>query len=404
MKLLIKNGLITDPANNIEAKGDLLIEDGIIVKAGGSIDAKGAEIMDASGKAVMPGFVDMHVHFREPGFEYKETIESGSRAAAKGGFTTVACMPNTEPPIDNQALVEFIHMKSKQVGLIDVRAIGCITKGRAGNELAPIGELHKAGAAAISDDGSTVMNAEIIRRALQYSRMFNIALIEHCEDVNLVTDACVNEGYHGTRLGLKGIPSAAEEAIAARDIIIAGETGGRLHLAHLSTAGSVELVKWGKSRGVNVTAEVTPHHFTLDDSCLDGYNTNYKMNPPLRSKKDVEAIIEGLKSGVIDVIATDHAPHAELDKDVEFTAAAYGIVGLETAFPLIVERLIKPGILGLKEAVAKITCNPAKILNLKAGTLSVGADADITMADIGAEVEITKEFFAGRSGNSPFIG
>ena len=271
MKLLIKNGFVVDPANGREEKCDVLVADGKISKVAKNITEAGAKIIDASGCIVVPGFIDMHVHFREPGFEYKETIETGSRAAARGGFTTVACMPNTDPALDNQAMVEFVNMKSKQVGLIDVKAIGAITKGRLGQELAPIGELFKAGAVAISDDGSTVMNAEIIRRALQYSKMFNITLIEHCEDVNLASDANANEGYNATVLGLKGIPAAAEEVIAARDIIIARETGGRLHLAHLSTAGSVELLKWGKKMGVNVTAEVTPHHFTLDDSCLKGF-------------------------------------------------------------------------------------------------------------------------------------
>ncbi len=313
-------------------------------------------------------------------------------------------MPNTDPALDNQAMVEFVNMKSKQVGLIDVKAIGAITKGRLGQELAPIGELFKAGAVAISDDGSTVMNAEIIRRALQYSKMFNITLIEHCEDVNLASDANANEGYNATVLGLKGIPAAAEEVIAARDIIIARETGGRLHLAHLSTAGSVELLKWGKKMGVNVTAEVTPHHFTLDDSCLKGYDTNFKMNPPLRSKEDVAALKKALKDGVIDVIATDHAPHAELDKDVEWNQAAYGIVGLETAFPLIINGLVKPGVLTISQAIAKITINPAKILNLDRGTLSEGAPADIVIADTEKMVDINKEFFAGQSTNSPFIG
>jgi dihydroorotase len=404
MKLLIKNGLVVDPANSREEKCDVLVVDGKILKVAKNITEAGAKILDAKGMIVAPGFIDMHVHFREPGFEYKETIETGSRAAAKGGFTTVACMPNTDPPLDNQAMIEFVNMKSKKVGLIDVRAIGTITKGRAGQELSPIGELFKAGAVAISDDGSTVMNAEIVRRALQYSKMFNITLIEHCEDTNLASDANANEGFNATVLGLKGIPAAAEETIAARDIIIARETGGRLHLAHLSTAGAVEILKWGKKMGVNVTAEVTPHHFTLDDSCLAGYDTNFKMNPPLRSKEDVKAVKKALKDGVIDVIATDHAPHAELDKDVEWNQASYGIVGLETAFPLIIDKLVKEGILTISQAIEKITINPARILNLDKGTLSEGAEADIVIADIEKEVEITRDFFAGQSTNSPFIG
>lgn len=404
MKLLIKNGIIVDPANKREEKADLLIDDGKILKIEKSISDKAEETIDASGRYVMPGFVDMHVHFREPGFEYKETIESGSRAAAKGGFTTVACMPNTEPAIDNQAMVEFINMKSKQVGLIDVKAIAAITKNRAGQELAPIGELFKAGAAAISDDGCTVMNAEIVRRAMQYCKMFNMALIEHCEDVNLAGDANANEGYHATLLGLKGIPASAEESIAARDIMIARDTGGRLHLAHLSTKGSVEILRWAKKQGINVTAEVTPHHFSLDDSNLSSYDTNFKMNPPLRAKEDVEAMKQALKDGTIDVIAMDHAPHAELDKDVEWNNAAYGIIGLETAFPLIISELVKTGVLTISQAVEKITVNPAKVLNLPAGTLSIGAAADVVIADADKEITVDESFFGSRSTNSPFVG
>ena len=404
MKLLIKNGVIIDPANKREEKADLLIEEGKIAKIEKAVSEKADEVIDAAGRYVLPGFVDMHVHFREPGFEYKETIESGSRAAAKGGFTTVACMPNTEPAIDNQALVEFINMKSKQVGLIDVKAIAAITKNRAGAELAPIGELFKAGAVAISDDGCTVMNAEIVRRAMQYCKMFNMALIEHCEDVNLAGDANANEGYNATLLGLKGIPASAEESIAARDIMIARDTGGRLHLAHLSTKGSVEILRWAKKQGINVTAEVAPHHFSLDDSMLSSYDTNFKMNPPLRSKEDVQAMKEALKDGTIDVIATDHAPHAELDKDVEWNNAAYGIIGLETAFPVIVTELVKTGMLTMAQAVEKITVNPAKVLNLHAGTLSIGAMADVVIADTEKEITVNEEFFGSRSSNSPYIG
>ncbi|MCX7697984.1 MAG: dihydroorotase [Candidatus Goldbacteria bacterium] len=403
-KLLIKNGLVIDPANNIEEKLDVLITDGKIEKVTKNISNSEAKVIDADGLVVMPGFIDMHVHFREPGFEYKETIESGSRAAVKGGYTTVCCMPNTLPPIDNQAMVEFINLKSKQVGLIDVLPIGTITKERKGEELAPIGELFKAGAVAISDDGSCVANSEIIRRALEYCKMFGIPVIEHCEDINLSADGLMNEGYYSTLLGLKGIPKAAEEVIVARDIIIAGEVGGKLHIAHVSTEGSVELLTWAKKKGINVTAEVTPHHFTLDESMLINYDTNYKMNPPLRTKQDIKVLKDALKNDIIDVIATDHAPHAELDKDVEFNAAAFGIIGLETAFPLIITELVSTGILSLSSAISKITINPARILNLKKGTLTVGVDADITIADINKEIEITEDFFGSRSSNSPFIG
>ncbi len=404
MKLLIKGGTVVDPANKIEDKMDVLVENGKIKKAAKSITDKDAKEIDAKGCIVTPGFIDMHAHFREPGHEYKESIETGSKAAAKGGYTTVCCMPNTNPPIDNQAMVEFIHMKSKQVGIIDVKAIGTITKGRKGEEMSPIGELHKAGAVAISDDGSTVMNAEILRRVLEYSAMFDIPVIEHCEDKDLSEDGQMNEGYYSNLLGLKGDPKASEEVIVARDIILAKEFGGRLHIAHISSAGSIELVRWGKKQGANVTAEVTPHHIALDETMLQGYDTNYKMKPPLRSKEDVKAVKKALKDGTIEVIATDHAPHAELNKDVEYDTADNGIVGLETAFSVIATELIKPGVLTLSEAIAKITSNPARILKLDKGTLSEGADADIVVASVDNEVNITEKFFAGQSINSPFIG
>lgn len=404
MKLLIKNGIIVDPASKVEEKLDILIVNNLISKISKNITDKEAKIIDAKGCIITPGFIDMHTHLREPGFEYKETIETGSKAAAKGGFTTICCMPNTNPPIDDQAMVEFINMKSKKVGIVDVLPVGTITKAREGKELSPIGELYKAGVVAISDDGDCVANSEIIRRSLQYTQMFDIPIIEHCEDISLTLEGVMNEGYFSTLLGLKGIPAAAEEIMVARDILLAKDFGGRLHIAHVSTEGSVEIIRWGKKLGVNVTAEVTPHHFTLDDSMLQKYDTNYKMKPPLRSKNDVKAIKKGLKDGTIDVIATDHAPHAELDKHVEFNMAADGIIGLETAFPLIITELVDKKILNLLEAIAKITINPAKILKLKKGILAEGEIADIVIANIEKEILITKDFFASRSSNSPFIG
>jgi len=404
MKLLIKNGLVVDPADKIESKIDIAVNNGKIVKKGKALKLSGAKTIDAKGLVVMPGFVEMHAHFREPGFEYKETIETGSLAAAKGGYTSVCCMPNTNPVIDTQAMVEFIKLKSKQVGIIDVLPIGTITKGGEGKEISAIGELYKAGAVAISDDGACVINSEVLRRALEYSKMFDMPVIEHCEDNDLSADGMMHEGYYSTLLGLRGIPAAAEETMIARDIILARETGGRIHIAHVSTAGSVELIKWAKGSGVKVTAEAAPHHFSLDDSSLQGYDSNFKMKPPLRSAEDVKAVKKALKDGTIDVIATDHAPHAELDKKVEFMYAAFGIIGLETAFPVIVTNLINTNVLTLSQAVAKITINPSSILKLKAGTLSDGADADITIADLNAKEKITKEFFASKSINSPFIG
>ncbi|MEI7641051.1 MAG: dihydroorotase [bacterium] len=404
MKLLIKNGLVVDPANKIEDKLDVLVNNGKIEKVGKNISDKGAKVIDAKGCLVIPGMIDMHVHFREPGFEYKETIASGARAAAKGGFTTVCCMPNTNPPIDNQALVDFILFKSKEAGLIDVLPIGTITKGRAGEELSAIGELVTAGAVAISDDGSPVMNAEILRRALEYCKIFNIPVIEHCEDKNLSGEGQMNEGFYATKLGLKGIPKAAEETMVARDIIIAGEMNARIHIAHVSTAGSCELIRQGKKNGVMVTAETAPHYFALDDSALEGYDTNFKMSPPLRSKEDIKAIKKAIKEGVIDVIATDHAPHAELDKNIEFNPAAFGIIGLETAFSIMVEELIASKAVPLSTAIAAVTINSAKILRLNKGTLTEGVDADITIANMDKTVKITEEFFASKSTNSPFIG
>jgi dihydroorotase len=404
MKLLIKNGIVIDPANNIEEKLDILVTNNQITKIGKNISQKEAKILDAKGCIVTPGFIDMHTHFREPGYEYKETIETGSKAAAKGGFTTICCMPNTNPPIDDQAMVEFIKMKSKEIGTVDVLPIGTITKAREGKELAPIGELFKAGAVAISDDGDCVANAEILRRALEYTQMFDIPIIEHCEDINLSFEGVMNEGYYSTILGLKGIPAAAEETMVARDIILVKDFGGRLHIAHVSTQGTVELIRWAKKMGINITCEATPHHFSLDDSMLSTYDTNFKMKPPLRTKEDVKAIKKGLKDNTIEVIATDHAPHAELDKHVEFNYAADGIVGLETAFPLIITELVNTKILTISEAISKITINPSRILKLNKGTLSEGSNANIVIADIEKEVLITKEFFASRSTNSPFIG
>jgi len=405
MKQLIKGGRVVDPANGIDGRKDILVEGKIISQVADQLEVSGeVVVIDAENMIVTPGLIDMHVHLREPGQEYKETILSGSRAAAAGGFTAVACMPNTNPVADNKAVVRFILDQAERVGLVKVYPIGSITKGCQGEELAEIGELKEAGVVALSDDGHPVVNSEIMRRALEYARMFNLTVIDHCEDPNLVAEGYMHEGYTATVLGLRGIPSAAEEVMVARDIVLAELTGSPVHIAHISTAGSVRMVREAKKRGVSVTAEATPHHFTLTDEAVIGYDTATKVSPPLRSAEDREAVLEGLKDGTIDVIATDHAPHAREEKEVEYAYAPNGLVGLETAVPLVVSRLINPGVLSWSQAVAKLTVNPAKVLNLSAGTLSVGAPADLTIIDPEKEAVVDPDKFYSMGKNTPFKG
>jgi len=405
MKQLIKGGRVVDPANGIDGRKDILVEGKIISQVADQLEVSGeVVVIDAENMIVTPSLIDMHVHLREPGQEYKETILSGSRAAAAGGFTAVACMPNTNPVADNKAVVRFILDQAERVGLVKVYPIGSITKGCQGEELAEIGELKEAGVVALSDDGHPVVNSEIMRRALEYARMFNLTVIDHCEDPNLVAEGYMHEGYTATVLGLRGIPSAAEEVMVARDIVLAELTGSPVHIAHISTAGSVRMVREAKKRGVPVTAEATPHHFTLTDEAVIGYDTATKVSPPLRSAEDREAVLEGLKDGTIDVIATDHAPHAREEKEVEYAYAPNGMVGLETAVPLVVSRLINPGVLSWSQAVAKLTVNPAKVLNLSAGTLSVGAPADLTIIDPEKEAVVDPDKFYSMGKNTPFKG
>jgi len=405
MKQLIKGGRVIDPANGIDGRKDILVEGKIISQVADQLEVSGeVVVIDAENMIVTPGLIDMHVHLREPGQEYKETILSGSRAAAAGGFTAVACMPNTNPVADNKAVVRFILDQAERVGLVKVYPIGSITKGCQGEELAEIGELKEAGVVALSDDGHPVVNSEIMRRALEYARMFNLTVIDHCEDPNLVAEGYMHEGYTATVLGLRGIPSAAEEVMVARDIVLAELTGSPVHIAHISTAGSVRMVREAKKRGVSVTAEATPHHFTLTDEAVIGYDTATKVSPPLRSAEDREAVLEGLRDGTIDVIATDHAPHAREEKEVEYAYAPNGLVGLETAVPLVVSRLINPGVLSWSQAVAKLTVNPAKVLNLSAGTLSVGAPADLTIIDPEKEAVVDPDKFYSMGKNTPFKG
>jgi dihydroorotase len=395
---------VIDPANKVDGKLDILLSDGKIARLGkpGSIPAEGAQVVEASGKLVLPGLIDMHVHLREPGFEYKETIKTGAAAAKAGGFTSVCSMPNTNPVNDNRSVTEFILSEAHDA-LARVFPIGAITKGSKGEELAEMAELHSAGCVAVSDDGKPVMNAAIMRRAMEYSKIFDIPVISHCEDCTLSDKGVMNEGFVSTELGLHGIPAAAEEVMVARDIALAELTGCRLHIAHVSTTRSVRMVREAKARGVKITAETCPHYFTLTDEAVRGYNTMVKMNPPLRTAEDVAAIKQGLKDGTLDVIATDHAPHAMDEKSVEFDYAPFGIVGLETAVGLVF-KLVHEGVLSLTEAVRKLSFNPASILKINKGTLSAGADADITIIDPDVEWTVDSSQFKSKSRNTPFEG
>ncbi len=405
-KLLIKGGIVVCPAQNIEEKLDILIEGKQILDLKKDIKDKEAKTLDVKGKLVTPGWIDMHCHLREPGREDIGTIESGSRSAAAGGYTSIACMPNTNPVVDNQMGIEYILSRAKTPGFVHLLPIGALTKGLDGKELTEISTLVNAGAVALSNDENCIMDSYLMRRALEYITMFDIPIIVHCEDYNLSEEGCVNEGLVSTRMGFRGIPSIAEEIMVSRDIILTDFTQSRLHMAHISTKGSVELIRKAKARGIQVTSEVTPHHFTLtDNDVLDSnYNTHFKVSPPLRSKEDLEAIIEGLQDGTIDTIATDHSPWLDMEKDVEFIHAPFGIINLETALPLIFTQLIHPKHLTLKEAIGKVTCNPARILNLQKGTLSKGSIADITVIDPTLEISISQDFFHSISKNSPFIG
>ena len=359
-------------------------------------------VIDAAGLLVCPGFIDMHTHLREPGYEYKETIKTGTMAAAAGGFTSIACMANTEPVNDNASVTRYILKKAQEEGIVNVCSVGAVSKGLKGETLAEIGELREAGCVAISDDGRPVMNSGLMRLAMEYAKQFNILVISHCEDTGLSSEGAMNEGFVATKLGLKGIPSASEAIMVARDIFLAELTGARLHIAHVSTKGAVELIRVAKKRGVNVTAEITPHHFTLTDEAVIGYNTNAKMNPPLRTGQDIEALKQGLKDGTIDVIATDHAPQDSVSKDIEFDRAANGIVGLETALPLCL-KIVAENVISLSELVKRLSSNPARLLGLDSkGSLKVGDDADIAIFDIDREWAVDSKKLKSKSKNTPF--
>lgn len=402
--LVITGGRVIDPETKTDRIADVFIRDGIIKKvekARGKVKAK--EIIDAKGKMVVPGLIDMHTHLREPGREDEETIYTGSCAAVAGGFTSICCMPNTQPPIDNQETVKFVYEKAKEAKC-RIYCIGCITKGRRGEELTEINDLVQAGAVAISDDGKPVSNPQVLRNALEYSRMFDLPVISHCEDLNLSANGVMHEGFVSTNLGMCGIPSIAEEVVVDRDIALAEFTQARMHIAHVSTEGSVELIRQARKRGTKVTCEATPHHFTLTDKIIKTFDTNAKVNPPLRTKKDVEAIKRGLKDGTIDCIATDHAPHSIEEKEVEFDFAPPGLVGLETALGLVITELINKRVLSWTQAMAKLTVNPARVLNLGGGRIKRNSPADITVIDPSASWVVDPSEFHSKSKNSPFGG
>jgi len=405
VKILIRGGKVVDPASNFEGIADVLVSDGKITEVKPNIKDPDARVIDAKGKIVVPGLIDIHTHLREPGHEEEETIATGTKAAAHGGVTTIFCMPNTHPPLDNAPAVEFVLLKAQKEGHVNVFPIGCITKNSAGEELAEIGVLKKAGVIAVSDDGSPVMNSQVMRRALQYTKMFNLPVIAHCEDKNLTKGGVMNDGHTSMVLGLRGIPKQAEEIMVSRDIMLAELTGGHLHIAHVSTAGSVELIRQAKLRKTNVTAETCPHYFSLTDEEVRNYGTNTKMNPPLRSKEDIEAIKKGLVDGTIDCICTDHAPHTEEEKNKEYDLAPFGIIGLETMLGITITELIDKKILTWAQAVEKLSVNPARIFGLAGrGTLKPGSIADITIIDPEKEYSLSIKDFVSKSKNSPFIG
>ncbi len=404
MNLLIKGGRVIDPSQGLDATLDVVVENGLVKEIGQGLAAPAnAETIDASGKYVVPGLIDMHVHLRDPGLEYKEDIISGAKAAVAGGFTSLACMPNTKPAIDNKAIASYIINKAKTEGLCNVFPVGTITQGMAGDRLSEMGELKEAGCVAVSDDGKPVRNSELMRRALQYAAGMGILVLTHAEELDLVGEGVMNEGFTSTELGLKGIPRVAEDIATARDVLLAEYCQAPVHICHVSTKGAVQIIREAKARGVQVSCETAPHYFTLTDDAVRGYNTNAKMNPPLREADDVAAIKQGLKDGTIDCIATDHAPHHLDEKDVEFNEALNGIIGLETSLPLSLQ-LVEQGVLTLAQLVEKMSCKPAELLGLGRGTLKAGSVADITVIDPTQQWTVTEAVLASKSKNSPWLG
>lgn len=403
-KLIIRGGRVIDPASGRDEIADVLLADGLVAAVGPNLDAGGAAQFDASGMIVAPGFIDMHVHLREPGFEHAETIESGARAAAAGGFTSVCCMPNTKPVNDSATVTSYIVERARHYAVVNVYPIGAITKGSAGEELAAIGSMRAAGIVAISDDGHPVMNARVMRRGMETARALDLPVINHCEDLNLSAGGDMHEGIESLRLGLRGIPSASEDVMVARDILLAELTGARYHVAHLSTQRSLAMVQFAKSRGMTVTCEVTPHHFALCDTDMQPYDSNYRMKPPLRAHPDVQAAIEGIVNGSVDALATDHAPHPGSEKMQEFERCPFGILGLETAIPLTMERLVHTGRIPLMRMVELYTTGPARVLRLDRGTLTPGAAGDVTIFETSHEWTYDVNRSLSKSRNSPFDG
>jgi dihydroorotase len=402
-KILIKGGRVISPAQSLDKICDVLIDKGKIAAVGKSLDEKGAKVIDAAGKVVTPGLVDIHVHLRDPGLEYKEDIVSGTLSAVTGGFTSVACMPNTKPVVDNQTVVSYIQQKAANEGHCKVFPIASITKGLEGESLTEMGELKEMGVYAVSDDGKPVSNPQLMRRAMEYAKPFGLTITSHAEDLDLVGSGVMNEGAVSTELGLKGIPWVSEDSSTAREVMLSEYTGANLHVAHVSTKGSIEIVRQAKKRGVKVTCEVAPHHFTLTEEAVRGYNTNAKMNPPLRTEEDRQAVRKGIADGTVDAIATDHAPHHIDEKNVEFNIAMNGIVGLETALPLTL-KLVEEGVIDLPKAVALLTSGPASSLGLPVGQLEEGGDADITVIDPDLDWTVDAQKLASKSKNTPFDG
>lgn len=403
--LLLTGGHLLDPSTGLDDVGDLFLRDGRIESAGGKLGRPdGAEVIDCAGLVVAPGFIDVHCHLREPGREDVETVATGARAAAAGGFTAVCAMPNTDPVTDNQAAVGFVLKQGRAAGAARVHPIGAISIGQRGERLAEFGEMVGAGAVAVSDDGKPVVSSQLMRTALEYARAFEIPVADHCEDPTLAAGGAMNEGVVSARLGLRGIPSEAEEIMAIRDILLARRTGGHVHLCHMSTKGSVDLIRWGKERGIRVTAEACPHHLSLTEDAVEGYDTNAKMNPPLRTREDVEAVREAVRDGTIDVLATDHAPHHADEKETAFADAPNGIVGLETALAVNVTWLVKPRIISLVTLVERMSCAPARLFRLPGGTLGRGAVADVTVFDPAREWTVDPTAFRTKGRNTPYAG
>ncbi|MFL5306058.1 MAG: dihydroorotase [Polyangia bacterium] len=406
MKLVLRGGRVIDPRRGFDAEADVFLVDGVVAGIGTGLAGTGGrdvQVVDARGRWVVPGLIDLHAHLREPGQEYKEDVATGTRAAASGGFTAVCAMPNTTPPNDNRAVTELIVERARKVGVVRVYPIGAITKGLAGESLAEMGELKEAGCVAVSDDGKPVMNAELMRRAMEYARTFDLPIIQHCEDLSLSAGGAMNEGPVATRAGIRAQPTSAESAMVARDLELCALTGARYHVAHVSSADSIRLIAAAKKRGLPVSCEVTPHHLTLTDEACAKYDTNAKCNPPLRGAADVEALRAALADGTIDAVATDHAPHSPVEKEVEFEQAAFGMIGLETAIPLVLE-LVRAGQMSAAAFVTRLSAAPAALFGLPGGTLADGAPADVTVIDPEADWTVEPAQLRSRSRNTPFAG